>query len=164
MNKQGQTQKNRIGFISFQISLCIDSVKHIQIHVNYGSTPPLPFITKLREFVTECNGERYMDRFHVSLDWEESQDESPAAKRRRKFLVHVHVHVCTHVIRHHIEGAIRTTRMQQPAPIQTLQMFLEVLKELGLWRDSRYTSDTTSKWFTQLQGNGHLEVKRDICA
>ena len=133
MNKQGQTQKNRIGFISFQISLCIDSVKHIQIHVNYGSIPPLPFITKLREFVTECNGERYMDRFHVSLDWEESQDESPAVKRQRKFLVHVHVHV----IRHHIEGAIRTTRTQQPAPIQTLQMFLESSE--GTWFVERFS-------------------------
>ena len=41
-----------------QCSLCIDSVKHIQIRVNYGSTPPLPLITKLRKLVSECSGER----------------------------------------------------------------------------------------------------------
>ena len=34
-----------------------------------------------------------MDRFHISLDWEESQNPCPAAKRRRKFLVHVRVHM-----------------------------------------------------------------------
>lgn len=60
-----------------------------QIHVTYDQTPPHAFVSKLRRIVTESNGERYMERFHVSLEWQEALDQQPAAKRKRKLLIQV---------------------------------------------------------------------------
>ena len=60
-----------------------------QILVTYDQTPPHAFVSKLRRIVRESNGERYMEMFHVSLEWQEVLDQQPAAKRKRKLFIQV---------------------------------------------------------------------------
>ena len=55
-----------------------------QIHVTYDQTPPHAFVSKLRKFVMESNADKCLERFHVSLEWQEAMDQQPAAKRKRK--------------------------------------------------------------------------------
>ena len=63
---------------------------HKQICVTYNQTPPQAFLRKLRDFVVESNSEQYMEKFHVSLEWQqEATTQQPSAKRKRKLLAWV---------------------------------------------------------------------------
>ena len=67
-------------------SFCIHKIIFIiiiQIHVSYESTPPYPFIYKLRKLVEECNNNKHMEKFHFSLDWVENTSPSAAKKHHK---------------------------------------------------------------------------------